>query len=332
MPEISIVMPAYNGEETILASIQSVQQQTFSDFELIAIDDGGNDRTRDIVEAIDDPRIKIFSYKNGGLPVARNRGISRATGAFVAFLDQDDLWTPDKLEQQLAALKQHPDAGVAYSWTAFMEEQGQYFHKETPIYFEGNVYTDLLLRNFVASGSNPLVRRQALESVQGYDPNLKFCADWDFYLRLAARWPYVVVPKYQIFYRQSSGSLSSKIEALEQESLAMLENSFKTAPDATQQLKSFCLAQIYQYSAQLYLTRVQTMDGVRLAREKLKMATQLAPKIWLDRKTLSLVAKLILSRALSPQVATRLLQRLSKLRATAMNPPENGQVSAQFPQ
>ena len=230
MPKISIVMPAYNGEETILTTIQSVQQQTFTDFELIVIDDGGTDRTREIVAAIDDPRITIYSYENGGLPVARNRGISHATGDFIAFLDQDDLWTSDKLELQLAALKQNPEAGVAYSWTSYMGEEGEYLLHGEKLNFEGDIYLDLLIRNFLASGSNPLVRRQAVESVQGYDPTLKYCADWDFYLRLASRWNYVVVPKHQIIYRQSTGSLSSKIDALDQESIAVIEKGYNLVP------------------------------------------------------------------------------------------------------
>ncbi len=120
MPKISIITPAYNAERTILETIESVQNQTFSNFELIVINDGSKDRTLDLLQTIKDERLKIFSYENGGVAIARNRGLSHATGDFIAFIDADDLWTPDKLELQLAALQKHPEAGVAYSWTYFM--------------------------------------------------------------------------------------------------------------------------------------------------------------------------------------------------------------------
>ena len=115
MPTISVVIPAYNAEHTILDTIKSVQQQTFSDYEIIVINDGSEDRTLELVEQVEDSRVKVFSYSNGGLSTARNRGIARATGEYITFLDADDLWTPDKLEAQLAALQKHPEAGVAYS-------------------------------------------------------------------------------------------------------------------------------------------------------------------------------------------------------------------------
>ena len=152
----------------------------------------------------------MFSYENGGLSVARNRGISQATGEYIAFLDADDLWTPDKLELQLAALRSHPQAGVAYSWTYFMDEQGQSFHADQPVTVEGNVQADLLVSNFLAHGSNPLIRRTAIDSVGEFNPAVAGAADWDYWLRLAEKWEFVVVPKAQIFYRQSSSSISSR--------------------------------------------------------------------------------------------------------------------------
>jgi glycosyltransferase involved in cell wall biosynthesis len=229
MPTISVIIPAYNAERTILETIASVQQQTFSDFDLIVINDGSKDRTLELLHNITDERLKIFSYENGGVCVARNRGISHATGEFIAFLDADDLWTSDKLEAQLTALQQHPEAGVAYSWTCFMREKGGYYIEKSRA-FEGNVYAKLLVTNFLHSGSNPLIRREAIESVGGFDTTLIPSEDWDFYLRLAARWSFVLVPKPQIFYRQSSGSNSSNVEKLEQATLSMFEKAFRAAP------------------------------------------------------------------------------------------------------
>jgi glycosyltransferase involved in cell wall biosynthesis len=192
MPIISVIIPAYNAERDILETIKSVQQQTFSDFELIVIDDGSTDRTLELLHTLEDDRIRIFSYENGGVCTARNRGISHATGEYIAFLDADDLWTPDKLELQLAALQQHPEAGVVYSWTSCIDEQGQLLFDYPPRVFEGNVYAQLLVGDFIYNASNTLVCRQAIDSVGEFDSAISGCADWDYWVRLSARWPFVL--------------------------------------------------------------------------------------------------------------------------------------------
>ncbi len=315
MPTISVIVPAYNAERTILETIKSVQQQSFTDFELIVINDGSSDRTLELLLAVEDSRLKIFSYENGGLPVARNRGISHAGGEFIAFLDADDLWTPDKLELQLAALQKHPKAGVAYSWTHFMDEQGGSFHAGEPILFEGDVYADLLVWNFIASGSNPLIRKQAIESVGEFDPTLRSCEDWDLWLRLAARWPFVVVPKPQILYRLSSTSMSSKIKVMEEAHLTTIERAFQSAPQEIQHLKHQILANVYRFLAHLCLTRVPNGVGAKQAAQKLQTAIRLHPQILLERKTQVLVVKLVLIRLLSPTIASNFLNFISKIRA-----------------
>jgi glycosyltransferase involved in cell wall biosynthesis len=283
MPTISVVIPAYNAEHTILETIASVQQQTFADFELIVINDGSTDRTLELLQNVEDERLKIFSYENGGLSVARNRGITHATGEFIAFLDADDLWKPDKLELQLTALQQHSEAGIAYSWTNYVDEQGKLLDTGVHLFFEGDVQAELLVNNFIASGSNPLIRTQAIESVGEFDPTCAGCADWDYWLRLSAKWPFVVVPKHQILYRQSSISMSSKVKLMEEAGFRVVEKAFQAAPPELQALKNRSLAWIYQYSAQQYLQRSSNnIDGINQAGQKLWMAIRLYPKILLE--------------------------------------------------
>lgn len=318
MPTISVVVPAYNAERTILEAIASVQQQTFSDFELIVIDDGSNDRTLELLHSVTDERIRIFSYENGGVCVARNHGISHATGEFIAFLDADDLWTPDKLALQLAALQQHPEAGAAYSWTYFMNEKGGnlFYNACEPIFFNGNVYANLLVGDFIYTASNPLLRKQAIEFVGDFDPALKSCEDWDYWLRIAARWPFIVVPKYQIFYRQSSGSLSSKVEVMKSASLLALEKAYRAAPPELQSLKNQSFISFHIYCASLYLKHSTDMSGVNEAGRNLWIAIRLQPQILLNKYNQTLVIKFLLKRVLSPGIASHLLQLISKLRAS----------------
>jgi glycosyltransferase involved in cell wall biosynthesis len=324
MPVISVVVPAYNAGKTIQNTIDSVLKQTFSDFELIVINDGSTDKTLEILDKIQDPRLKIFSYENGGLPVARNRGITQATGKFISFIDADDLWTHDKLELQLAALQNHPEAGVAYSWSVFMDDKGEYFHADEPIFYEGNVFAKLLLRNFIAHGSNLLIRREAIELIGDFDLTVPPCADWDFYLRLAARWSFVVVPKPQILYRQSSSSMSAKVEEMERCSLMVVEKAFQSAPQDIQHLKSQSLAFVYHYSAELWLRHsTNNRSDFKEVNKKLWMAIRLYPQILLTKKMQVLLIKWLLHQVIPIGVASSALRFIKKVRATSIQKIQN---------
>jgi len=323
MPKISVIIPAYNAERTILETIQSVQQQTFPDWEIIVINDGSIDITLEILESIDDPRLKIFSYQNGGLSVARNRGISQAVGEFIAFLDADDLWTPDKLELQLAALQQYPEAGVAYSWTYFFHEKDKILIPGVPVSYEGNVIENLLLGNFLDNGSNPLIRKAAIESVGEFDPAFPHYADWDYYLRLAEKWNFVLVPKYQILYRQSSSSMSSKVDSIKADGLIMLEKAFTRVPQELQFLNNQSLSRLHQYYAGLYLQHNSDVMSLDKAGENLWLAITKYPKILVNIRTQKLILKYCLKRLLPLSLSTYLIELIRKLRVNIKYQMEN---------
>ncbi len=317
MPIISVVVPAYNSQRTILETINSVLEQSFTDFELIVINDGSTDGTLELLSNIKDARFKVYSYPNGGLPVARNRGIVRATGEFVSFIDADDLWTPDKLELQLQALQQNPQAGVAYSWTICMGNNGNSFHPGVSESFQGNVYPKLLVGNFIGSGSNVLLRREAIESVGYFDESLKSCEDWDYWLRLAPKWEFVVVPEPQIIYRLSSGAMSSKLDVMEKYQTLVLEKAFESAPSELQYLKNRGFAYIYLFMTRLCLSRVNDAKVVKQASQKLWKAIRFSPRILLSKEAQFLSIKLLVLRILSPKVASKLLNRSVTVRNVA---------------
>ncbi len=326
MPTISVIIPAYNAEKTILETISSVQQQTFSDFELIVINDGSTDRTLELLNTVKDARLQIFDYPNGGLAVVRNRGLTHATGDFIAFLDADDLWTPDKLELQLAALQQNPEAGVSYSWAYYMDEKGESIHADAPIFFAGNVYAQLLVRDFIVSGSNCLIRRQAVESVGEFDTEVSGSDDWDYWIRLAQNWPFAVVPELQIFYRQTSGSISSKVEVMEKNNLRVIEKGFQAAPPEMQSLKKQSLANTYRFSTHLYLTRIATADAAKQAAQKLWTAIRLYPPILRDSWTRNLLIKVLLLRLVPQKISSSLIELFSKLRTTRNTKLQQSQI------
>ena len=314
MPIVSVVIPAYNAEKTILETIKSVQNQTLHDFEIILINDGSTDKTVELVSTLAESRLKVFNYSNGGLPVARNRGIKHATGQYIAFIDADDLWTPNKLKLQLEALQQHSESGVAYSWSAYIDSEGKFLYAQKPPFFEGNVYQNILLTNFIANGSNILVRRQVIESVGEFDPLLKAAEDWDYNIRLAAQVPFVLVPNYQVLYRKSSNAMSSKVDIMEKANLFVIERAFQNAPPELQCLKKRSLSKLYRFFTKLYLDYNFNDNNIKQkqANHKLKKALQIHPLTLLEPETQRLVIKLVLLQILPFKQATRLIHFFGK--------------------
>jgi glycosyltransferase involved in cell wall biosynthesis len=307
IPQISVIIPAYNCASTIRETLGSVFQQTYQDFEVLVINDGSTDETPQILADIQDPRFKVFSYPNEGLAAARNRGITQAQAELITFLDADDLWAADKLELQLNALQQNPDAGLAYSWTLFMSEDGQNVTPDRSCTYAGDVLPTLLVDNFIASGSNVMLRRSVVETVGFFDETLASVEDWDYWLRVATHYSFAVVPKHQVFYRQSSGSLSSKVDLMEECYLRVIENAFQAAPAEIQPLRQQSLAFAYQYCMELHLKNPKTIIDLQQAAYRLQQAFQFSPKIVLHPKTLRLILKLLVMAAVTPALTRHLI-------------------------
>lgn len=316
MATISVVIPTYNAQRTILATIESVQQQTFKDIEIIVINDGSDDGTLEILESIEDRRLKVYSYPNGGLSTARNRGIALAKGEYLSFLDADDLWTPDKLEKQLAALQNNPRARVAYSWVVIMlepEDDGDInFVSGKKIAFTGDVYTKLLVNNFIGNGSNILIKREAIELVGNFDPSFKSCEDWDYYLRLAFLCHFVVVPEHQILYRKTAGTLSSKGLVMEQEGLRVIDKVYQTVPQKLQYLKNRSIANFYRYCGKIYVDYSDRDRSIHQGEIKLFQAIVLDPLVLLSSDTYVLLVKILLKRLLPHSIVRGLISTLKK--------------------
>lgn len=291
MPKVSVIIPAYNAALTIRETVNCVQQQTIKNIEIIVIDDGSSDNTVEIVQNIAESRLKIFSYQNAGVSSARNRGIAHAQGEYITFLDADDLWSLDKLELQLRVLKNNFGAAVAYSWTKFIDCQGKFLYSGISPHHQGNVFQALLQKNFLLSGSNILISRETLQFNSGFDPELSYSADWDFALRLAAKFNFVNVSKYQIFYRQSPDSMSSKIEEMKQESFLTIDKALKTAPTELQHIKNKSYSVIYLYCADFYLQKGN--KNLNSTKDNLQQALLLNPKIIFSVRTQRILTKLI---------------------------------------
>ncbi|WP_009632477.1 glycosyltransferase [Synechocystis sp. PCC 7509] len=293
-PLISVVIPVYNGATTVKETIESVLQQSYQNLEIIVVNDGSQDETLAIVNSIQDNKIKVFSYSNAGLSASRNRGFSHAGGEFIAFLDADDLWTKDKLEAQLNALQQNPQAAVAYSWTDHIDEQGQFLRPASYTSYQGDVYERLLVGNFLSCGSNTLIRAQALQKVGGFDESLNSAEDWDMWLRLAAYYEFVAIPRPQVLYRISPNSMSANISKMEAASLQVINQAYNQAPESLQHLKKQTLGFLYKFLMYKALQdSVKSQRGLKAAKVLVSYFKQDPSLLTLGRLKIYLLSKVI---------------------------------------
>jgi len=237
-PVISIIIPVYNGERFLAETIRSAANQTFRDLEILIINDGSTDKTLELAQGSGDDRVKVFSFPHAGLSTSRNQGIRLAQGEYLAFLDADDLWSADKLEAQLLELRDHPNAAVAYSWVDLIDSEGRYLRPFMRPFHKGNVYEKLLFDDFIIGGSNVLIRRRALKKTGFFDEALGAAEDHDVWIRLAKDFEFVLVPKVQLFYRQSDGAMSSDLLKQMEGNLKVIDKAFSVAPRSLQRYKS----------------------------------------------------------------------------------------------
>lgn len=308
---ISVIIPAYNCEKTILETINSVLQQTYSNFELIIINDGSQDSTLEIVNKIQDSRLRVFSFDNAGGNVSRNRGLHLAQGEFISFLDADDIWTSDKLDSQLKALEKNTNAHVAYSWTDYIDEAGNFLLSGARITASGDVYEKLLINNFLENGSNPLIRKEALMRLGGFDEVLQAAQDWDMWLRLAAKYLFVAVPVVQILYRVSSNSLSSNLKRQEKYCLQVLDNAYQIRPSTNIKILHLSKKNIYKYlTCKALQEPLNRQKGITALAFLIKYIVYNNQKLQSINFTMKLLLKILLIITFSKYISYNLLTKI----------------------
>lgn len=181
LPIASIIIPTYNAESYVGNAIESVLSQTYTAIECIVVDDGSNDNTCEVVKTFNNV---IYIYQeNAERSVARNNGLSHATGKYISFLDADDSIAPTKIADQIRFLEDNPDIDAVYSKTLFFTaESAPYSLKRTTA--SGDILEQLLYGNFITIHA-PLFRKSALDAIRGFDPDLSHNEDWELLLRLA---------------------------------------------------------------------------------------------------------------------------------------------------
>jgi glycosyltransferase involved in cell wall biosynthesis len=195
-----VILPTFNRAGLLLRALDSIQAQSFPDWDCVVVDDGSSDETPDVVASrgAADPRIRAMRIEHGGTPGrSRNAGIAGSCGELVAFLDDDDEWLPGKLERQLSVFDEEPGAGLAFSRVERFGDEHRPWPRVLP---ERPELRTLLASNFIAC-STVVARRSALERAGPFDESLPFAQDFDLWLRILRRDPIRGIPEVLARYR-----------------------------------------------------------------------------------------------------------------------------------
>jgi len=200
MPDVSVIIPTYNRAKLLGRAVHSVLSQTFADFELIIVDDCSTDNTEEMIRGLTDKRIKFIRHEeNRGAPAARNTGIKNARGAFIAFLDSDDEWSPQKLEKQIELfLHSSPSTGVVYAKCQVINE----IRNEIIVWdfnLRGNLYHNFLKEPFL-DFITPLIKRECFNKIGLMDENVLAYQEWDTFLRISQYYEFDFVPEILTYY------------------------------------------------------------------------------------------------------------------------------------
>jgi glycosyltransferase involved in cell wall biosynthesis len=283
---VTVVMPTFNRPEYLEATIAGVRAQSFSDWELVIVDDGSDTATRRILEAAStQDRTRVLWLDHAGNPArTRNAGIHAASSRYVAFIDSDDLWEPRKLERQLSQLAREPTCRWCYTAFTRVDAAGSVLAAEATRRWNawrGDVLLGLIDgRATVRSPSVVLAERALLDETGGFDERLRSCEDYDLWMRLALLSPVALVDESLVRVRQNPGSWSSRAPGLFQDREASLARFAASAPPRAQS----ALRRARAWNSLTAASRVRAEIGPGAAVEQLTRSLAFAwpyPRWWL---------------------------------------------------
>ncbi|CAN5501812.1 hypothetical protein BH10CYA1_BH10CYA1_39690 [soil metagenome] len=248
-PLVSVITSVFNKERFVVDSINSALNQTYINLEVIVVDDASTDSSFEQVCSLKDPRVKVHRIEHGGPSVCKNYGYGKSSGAFVAFLDADDLWESNKLATHVEALNDNPEAGLCFSLTQIIDEHGNQLFCEAPYVLPSNWYQAMLQRNYLISGSNAVHRRELLQTIGAFDDTLRASADWDLYIRFAREVPLILVPHALVQYRHTQQQYSLDVLAIEQSAMTIIEREYSStaAQSFSQNDRKSSVSNLYKY-------------------------------------------------------------------------------------
>lgn len=317
LPAVSVVVPVFQSERYVADTLRSVLAQTLTDFEVIVVDDGSPDRSLAICRGFSDPRIRYVHQANGGLAAARNAGIRVAGAPYVAFLDSDDLWEPEKLAHHVAHLDARPDVGVSYSFSAFVDEEGRRLGSYQMLGKQVTVARDCFVLNPIGNGSNAVVRAAVLRGERRlpgaprepadclFDEELRQAEDYELWVRIALQtsWRIACTPWPLTLYRLHTAGLSSDTARQRAYHLRAIEKIAVYAPGLVDRHRSRAESNLHWYLARNLLVQGRAPE----ARREMATALRKSPANLRLYHAL-LVAYLALAGMLPPAAHGRLMR------------------------
>lgn len=289
MPGVSIIIPTYNSARFLPATLESVFNQTYRDYEVLVVDDGSTDNTREVLAPYLERIIYIYQ-ENSERSAARNNALSHANGDLIAFIDSDDLWQPEKLERQVAVMDAYPEVALVFCQSYYIDESGARVAfcgnwidgKKADGLVIANYYDELMLGNVVSCGSSTAVmRRRVLDQAGWFDVMLSDGEDWDVWLRLSRFGPFAYIPEPLSFYRVFGWKKVLTSQSMPQAIAQHLRVIEKNLPDGAsdrskrEEIKKVAEREIYLLAA---LGNYQ-LGNYPSAAEYLERAAELDPKL-----------------------------------------------------
>lgn len=225
MPLVSVIIPTYNSARFLPDAIDSVLKQTYRSYEIIVVNDGSTDNTSEVLCRYSG-KITVSEQRNRGVAAARNTGIRAAQGEYIAFLDADDLWLPDKLALQLPLFERNPDVGLVYGYFAYVDEEGQFLREKEGRWYRGRVPGKAVFNISIRTGT-VVVRKDCFETVGLFDENLKVCEDVNMWVRLAALYELDYVPRLVAKFRSRTDSLTEDKILVRKECINHVQRSYE---------------------------------------------------------------------------------------------------------
>ena len=245
MPTVNVIIHTYNNERFIAETVESVLNQTYKEYEIVVVDDGSVDGTRDALIPYMQ-KIRYHYKENGGIASAKNAGIGLSQAEFVAFLDHDDLWAPDKLQLQMEHFNENPQIGLVYAkYTSFRDGKELRIKPENG--YSGWIFKELIAKSFIQT-STVVVKRECLDAVGPYDETFSLGDEYDMFLRIAQKFQCGFVDKGLTRYRVHDTNASNNDFLFDNENLGVYKKVYNNFTDIDGVEKKILRKRIARYS------------------------------------------------------------------------------------
>lgn len=252
---VSVIIPNYNYAEYLRDAIESVRSQTYPAIEIIVVDDGSTDGSRDVLGKFGDSITTVFQ-QNKGVSAARNNGAALAKGEYFAFLDADDLWLPEKVELQVAKFNENAGYGLVHVGLIEIDGNEDEIRRRVDG-GEGEVWREMLefsRQGILGGGSGVMIRRDVFDEVGGFDERLSTSADWDLYYRISRRYAVGFVAAPLLKYRVHNSNMHANIGVMERDMVHAFEKAFNEDSPELGEIKRKAYGSLHQNLAGSYYT------------------------------------------------------------------------------